>query len=259
MKGKRGNKEPIKPSGAEILHKAQLRSKLRYHGFMRPPTAWIEDPKMKVLETAFPGLQVLQTGRPPQPPPAAGTVGVHQQAAPQQAAPQYDSPFPEMAPEGASKSESGPGSSSINDFERMGGQTSGTVRSSAPKRRMDSEEGPSNSAQSAYTGNKKSNTASYDPQYGSSRSTHSHFPDPQSTYAHPLREKRKADPFDESEQRVSKSSKPNPTLKRKAQRISQGDGLRPSPREVAKKAKIGIPTTVKEKAAAFERATKAWK
>jgi hypothetical protein len=154
---KQGYHEPPKITGAEILKKAQLRSKLRYQGFLRPPT--IEDPQTKFLSTAFPALQALETGRPPQPPPAFDTRGG---ALPQLVGMEGGvgpGPFPPMGGGGITPEDMNMGRTSINDFEDMGVMPSGSVQAAATKRKADEdpdESGPT----------KKSNTrVSFDPQH----------------------------------------------------------------------------------------------
>jgi hypothetical protein len=129
---KRGNHEPPKITGAEIIKKAQLRSKLRYQGFLRPPTTWIEDPNTKFLSTAFPALRALDTGRPPLPPPAFGTSGG-------MGGGEGPGPFPAMGGGGISPADMNMGHTSINDFEDMGGLPSGSVRAPATKRKAEED------------------------------------------------------------------------------------------------------------------------
>jgi hypothetical protein len=117
---KRGNHEPPKITGAEIIKKAQLRSKLRYQGFLRPPTTWIEDPNTKFLSTAFPTLKALETGRPPQPPPAFGTTGGALPRMVGLGGGEGPGPFPAMGGGGISPADMNMGHTSINDFEDMG-------------------------------------------------------------------------------------------------------------------------------------------
>jgi len=330
----RGNKEPPKISGAEILKKAEMRSKLRYQGFLRPPTAWIEDPKMEIMNTAFPGLRVLQTGRPPQPPPASGTTGIGVQTLLSSSSIQAGSgegpgPFPQTHDVKMDRA-----NTSMNDFDMMGNENlaSGTVRSPAPKRKLDDhsdDERPSKTRntsipfdpndpfwtlhnidpgsvrrtvrspaqkrrQEEETGgasSKKRNTSvPFDPNHsfwtlhnidpGSvRRSPRTPFPDPISTYAHPMRDtasgpstptqrastprpipsppKRKA--TGELEGHQAKVPKPTPTTKRKANKISKNlvnpnANTSPTP----KKQKVSVPTTVRERAAAFDRAVQAF-
>lgn len=283
--------EPPKISVAEILKKAQDRSLLRYQGFLRPPTAWVEDPQTKFLTAAFPGLQVLETGRPPQPPPASGTVGGGPTRKVSSGGVVGGGAVPMIPDEdmGQSSQPSGrPQSSTIDDYESMGGMPSGTVRAPVEKRkRLSEDDGEGNPMPS-----KRPNTrVPFDANHpfwtqhdvnplNVTRTPRQTFPDPSSTHAHPLRvegpsssrqphempatEASMDEPEPSNKRKATrmlrappaKVSKPSPTAKRKASAISP-DLLRPDrmPSQVQKKQKASIQPTVRERAAALDRAT----